>query len=210
MSKNKPLIRYINALASLCYRGDKTYYYAVNNPKIKKEELEKLLATWGITDSMSLRERMKWYLEVGVREEFNKLLNLLSTFSEENRINYIQSLVDDQLKLQLMIVHNNSIKLSKGTIAAYDYGSYIYLCNLGQKMKYLTADEAWGYMIEAARKVQRMYKSWDEYLYGYTIGAQFSNSESAKEYLQENKAFFIKMIASKHSPMNNVDWDQPI
>jgi hypothetical protein len=93
---------------------------------------------------------------------------------------------------------------------SWDLQRLIFLCNLGYASEYLTWEEALAWSLKAAKKLQQLYKSWDEFMHCYLLGYCFWSGESMDD--PESQAFERKRIYEryKNQPGNNpwsVRWD---
>lgn len=206
--------RYLYALTAVCFSGKFAYYYAINQRYgFKKREMRKTLEQWEVSDHESMKQVLDWLIDAGRKEEFSQLQNQLNIFSEDNRQPGIHSLPDDgELKKQAAFTNKYFRRVSPQNIAAFDYAFCIVLSRFGWKVGYLDSEEAYDYMLKAARLAQSSYSSWLEYITAYTIGVQFVDSAQLKnpQYIRVQEPAIIKLLSSRHSPFQKVKWDTKI
>lgn len=199
---------YLRALSSVCFSKSGAYYYALYHENLSRRKCLFLLKEQQITDKFALIDTIKWLLSEGKRKEFNRLRHFLFTFSESERTAYIQALPEDhQSKSKLFLVDYYSRCLSLEGIAAHDYAWCVLLSRAGLKLGYLYNDEAMEYMLSAARLAQQAYCGWSEYIAGFVAGIDFSIPDTSFRTAKENRDFYTKLLASRHSPMRQVDWN---
>ncbi|GAB1530971.1 hypothetical protein YSY22_23930 [Brevibacillus formosus] len=75
------------------------------------------------------------------------------------------------------------------------------------KLGYLQKDQAIEYMLSAARLAQQAYSGWSEYIAGFVAGIDFLIQDTSFQTAKENRSFYTKLLASRHSPMRQVDWN---
>ncbi|MFG0215512.1 DUF1266 domain-containing protein [Brevibacillus porteri] len=199
---------FLRALSSVCFSKSGAYYYALYHENLSRRTCLFLLKEKQITDKTALIDTIKWLISEGKREEFNRLRHFLFTFSESERTAYIQALPEDhQSKSQLILVDYYSRCLPSEGIAAHDYAWCILLSRAGLKLGYLQKDQAIEYMLSAARLAQQAYSGWSEYIAGFVAGIDFLIPDTSFQTAKENRGFYTKLLASRHSPMRQVDWN---
>jgi len=92
---------------------------------------------------------------------------------------------------KLAMVHKYGKQFGERGILAWDLSRNISLCRWGFRAGYLTRDEAFALMMPQAEKIQKAYKSWDQFITEYYIGRRFW---SESEY-QEDR---VRMETAQH------------
>jgi hypothetical protein len=175
--------------------------------------MKKFLNSWDVHDSESLKQVLDWLLDKGRRYEFNQIRNYLHSIPEDDRHTYIESLPNEtEEKYKTTLTNYYFRRLPAEGIAAFDYAFCILLSDHGKKLGYLNKEESWDYKVKAAGLAQKSYSSWFEYTNGFHVGVLFMGNDqaSADSYVKEQQPITIKLIASRHSPFQQVKWDEKI
>ncbi len=69
---------------------------------------------------------------------------------------------------------------------------------------YLEEDEAWEWVLPAARRLQKSYGSWSELGNGYCLGRQFWNPSSSDGRCEQACS---ALLAKPSSPWRRLAWD---
>ncbi|GLY10829.1 DUF1266 domain-containing protein [Pseudobacillus badius] len=208
--------RYLYALTSVCFSGKSAYYFAVNQQfKMSMSKMRGVLEQWEIHEEEQLKPVLDNLLKSGSREEFTQLQNYLSIIPEESRREAIEAMPDEKEESRKRADFTNRYlrRVSPRNIAALDYAYCILLSRYGMKLGYMEPDEAEEYMIKAARLAQASYSSWVEYATAYIIGVQFVDCvlpQKSPPYLSIQKPTIRKLFASRHSPLQKIDWNTEI
>lgn len=214
LKKSKEIQLYLQALSSLCMSSNLAYYYTMysfgwtGDSIFVSKALRTTLSMWDINSSDSLKFKLNWLLNDGWRKKYSHMYSFWSTLSDSERGEYIQSLSKEEDQYaKLYIVDYYMKKLPVDGIAAFDYGWYIFLCRAGNSVGYLTKKEAKMFMLGAAKRIQKSYSSWHEYVTAFVCGTQFKASDITFAFPRAKEAHITKLFASKNSPMNKIDWN---
>lgn len=79
---------------------------------------------------------------------------------------------------------------------AFDYACACNMCGRMFITGYFTREESVRYAAEAAKKIQELYSSWEEYYQDYIVGASRGDMEKVMQYF----AAYQKVIMSQNSP----------
>ncbi|MGG3888424.1 DUF1266 domain-containing protein [Metabacillus fastidiosus] len=203
---------YFDALMAMCWTGWISYFYALNQPSSKRAA-KKILKRWDVNDSETMKAVLDMLLKNGRMIKFRQWKDYLSTLSEKERNEYNESLANkDEEKYEAILTNYYFRRLPSSYVAAIDYSYCVFLSKHGQKLKYLTPEEANEYMLKAARLIQKSYSGWEEYITACIIGIQYlyGEEQEAQMYIRRQKSIIIKMVASKHSPFRKVSFDAEI
>ncbi|MDF2606242.1 MAG: hypothetical protein K0S34_432 [Bacillales bacterium] len=205
---------YMRALTSICMDDSLAYFFTLHDfgrireGVFNKEKTFNKLKKLKINNSRELKNKLDWIIKTGWREEFQKISYLLTSLSELDRNNYINSLdSEDDYSLKVRIVNYYLNKLPVNGTLAYDYAWYIYLCRAGLARGFLTRKEAWSYMLNAAKVVQQSYPDWNEYITAYVCGHQLMMYDETFSFIHKNQKFITKLFASEYSPIRRINWN---
>ncbi|MBM6616603.1 DUF1266 domain-containing protein [Bacillus suaedaesalsae] len=205
---------YIRSLSSLCRNDSLAYYFTLYNfGKLQegflgKKRLRKELSKLGIVDYTSFKYRLNWLKDDGWRSDYQKMSSFLATLSETDRKKYIESFSKEHEDYpRLFIVHYYMNKVPVEGIIAFDYAWHIYLCRAGWVLGYLSNEEAWKLMLDAAHRLQTVYSSWNEFVTAFVCGSQFREADTSFSFVKKNANLINKLFASSTSPMVQIDWN---
>ena len=213
-SKNLSALHlYIRSLSAVCLKGHLAYYFTLNKYGGIRESIfarkmlsNRLRKDWQIENEQVLKSKLSWLLNEGRRQEFNETRYHLLALSELDRNDYLKTLPQKSKDTSKIRIVNTFMRtLPTGGIAAFDFAQYIYLCRVGNTLRYLTNQEAQKRMINVARLIQQSYSGWNEYVTAYAAGSQFAAADTSS-YVRNNNAFIIKLFAAEDSPLRKVDW----
>lgn len=89
---------------------------------------------------------------------------------------------------------------------AFDYACACNMCGRMLIAGYITREEAISYATEAAKKIQELYHSWEEYFEDYIAGAACGSNINERAPFEEA---YEQVKKSPDSPMN-LDWNTPL
>lgn len=176
--RQKQLAQYFRCLSSVCTDSLLGYYYIpyefhFTERWFRNHMMKQVLGLWNITDAASLKRKIRWLLDDGYRAEYREVHAKLAALTEVSRRNYIDASREESDFASLVVVHQHLPQLPSGEIAAFGCGWAIFLSRIGLVYRYLTEDEAWELKLEAARLVQRHYRSWAEFFIAFSTGSQY-------------------------------------
>ncbi|WP_438447056.1 DUF1266 domain-containing protein [Gorillibacterium sp. sgz5001074] len=202
----KCLQRYIDELASVCMHDNLIFRHLY-----KKKEAAPIVLQWNIRDTDSLTHRLDWLLNVGYQSEYERTRQFLSTFTSQNRRSYVLSLSDEDIRYsRLSVTERTWGRLPKNRIAAFDYAWCIVLATAGHTLDILNEYSLEGYVNQAALKAQSDYSSWEEYLFAYSVGAEFSGRFHKAHFARKNEAHFLQLLHAWQQRINRVNWNTPV
>jgi hypothetical protein len=168
----------------------------------------KVLQRWNIQNSQELKQQIHWFINKGVREEFNQYLHQMSALSASGRKHYMETLTKSHPDYaKLLITYKNIHTLPPAGIIAFDLAWAIYLCRVGRTLHYLTKQEAWEWMFRAAQIAQKSYSSWEEYFSSFFTGSQFHPSTSN---LDNIATYTAALCYYPRSPIMKLEWNSKL
>lgn len=148
---------------------------------------------WGVTDEASFRGVTDWLWNEGHRTE---VLAILATLPKNPK--------DDDWKQEA--VRGNRALLEGRGLLAWDMGRFVAVVGWGKWAGYVSEDEAWRMIHEAALVVQPRFKSWREFGRHYEFGRYYwSGTEDPK-----CEAIVQKLQTDPASPWKLLDWNLPL
>ncbi|MFC7371075.1 DUF1266 domain-containing protein [Fictibacillus iocasae] len=207
---------FINALSSLCFQGMGSYYWAVNYPKYGVSRIKAIFLNSQTHQNLP-PDKLAWFLSEGHQHEFATIKEELMRLSESEQEALIQSL-DPSAAHKYRIVRRYMNRLTEHGIKAYDLSCCIFNSQMltrsasllwsNRKAMPLLRKERDRLCENAASLAQSLFSNWTDYMTSYIAGAQFhqQTSELAEEYTKKQEPRIIKLLTSKHSPLQKADW----
>jgi Protein of unknown function (DUF1266) len=208
---------FIDSLAVLCFKGMGSYYWAVNYPKYGVSRVGALFSS-GKVDKEIGSKKLDWLLTNGFQKRFSSIKKELLQLTESQQDSLIESL-DAETAHKYRVVRRYMNRLNEHGIAAYDISHCIY----NNQMYARSATLLWSNLKHillirkdrdersqrAAEQAQSFFSNWNEYVTSFIAGVQFQQKSAvdAEEFTKKIEPTFTKLLTSKHSPLQNADWD---
>lgn len=193
------------------------YYNALETGADKTTLKEGLRDWWGINNSKDAVENMMWLQEEGHRRNYKTVRDIVKNYPQKDweatakRIDNTGALYQSVTNLfegLIELKKENLISVEdfeRIDISSWDYARLINNCRWCYDVGYLTADEAWSFIMPAAEQLKHTYKSWDELAKGYAIGRAMWNGTNSDFYLINDT---IKSLLEKeNSPWKKLNWN---
>lgn len=211
--QRKQLDLYFRCLSSVCIDSLLGYYYMIHEFHagerwLRKRVMKKALKFWGITDAVSLKQKIRWLLDDGYRMDYKEMHNRLVVLTEASRKRYIEASTEHPDYAKMSVVHKCLPQLPSGEIAAYGGGWAIFLSRIGLAYRYLSKEEAWEIKVEAARYLQNHYSSWADYLTGFAAGSHFSSSDHEMKHHSHIYRLTVSLLGSSSLACKKAVWEQ--
>ncbi len=218
MKKRKQQELFFRCLSSFCNLTWFNQYFTVyeftfvGDRLLRKKSLKKILSKWNVSNQDELEKQIRWFLEVGLRQEFNQVRNQLTPLTEKARTQYIQSLDKDHPDYPKLFLTNRGLHtLTEAGIAAFDWAWSIYLCRVGRRLGYLSNNQVREWMIQAAKCSQRDYLDWNEFMTAFHLGYYFKEEDT--EHNNQGKYGLSEMfntLVDKKSPFLKIEWENDL
>lgn len=159
------------------------------------------------------------------RDDFFKVLNTLDQGPERDQYSWagarISALSDDQFNKMLSRLNSRQIEEAKAirdyypshqgqSLIGWDYGRYISVCRWGVAAGYITEDEAWPLVMNAARILQRSFVSWQDFGENYLVGRKFIPPIIVGTPYESPQAAYDWVVSSPSSPWQKIPWNLPL
>lgn len=97
-------------------------------------------------------------------------------------------------------------------IWAWDLQRLILLCNLGYISEYLSFEESLDLALEAAKKLQSMYKNWDDFMNSYLLGYCYWSKDDIEDEFSEayTRAGIYEFYKNREDSPWNISWNCPL
>lgn len=190
-----------------CLHGDLPGFSITTQAK------EVLSSAWGVSNSIELIECLTWLKKDGDRKEYENLVTALSEIGEYSdplqllKPEVVAGMTREQkyeFKRETSCVLQHSSQ--HASILAWDLCRLVSVARFGAASRYITDDEAWEWILDAASTVRNALTSWRELADNYLVGRDYSGiahgtaevNTSVRKLLDKNNSL---------SPWNYIPWD---
>jgi hypothetical protein len=140
---------------------------------------------WGIDTHDELVSMIRWLMDEGTTAEYFGVRS-----------------AGDAANPKLAFVRQHQAQIGERGLMAFDLCRVVSMAGWGALSGLCTEDEAWGFIVPSANKLQKAYKSWEDVGEGYTLGCAFWNAK----YEGECRDAMAKLKADPSSPWNTIPW----
>ncbi|KAB8139339.1 DUF1266 domain-containing protein [Gracilibacillus oryzae] len=164
-----------------------------------------------IENKQDLEEGLDWCFEKGGRSDFDTAYSRISLMPMDSRqfILKTMSQEDDNFH-KCNGIHHEMHRIPLGGILAVDMTEYLFIALAGQRLGYLTEEEAAERFRSGLKKLQENYRDWNEFIVGYNYGMQHHSANFSNEYARINKRYLRTILLAKRSPMNKINWQMSL
>jgi uncharacterized protein DUF1266/ankyrin repeat protein len=160
---------------------------------------------WGVTTKEETQEVLTWLLNEGHHKEYEQLASVVSHASEADYEALLQKYQSNpEVVFKLKFARENSSKLGRKSLLAWDLCRYIQVAGLAYVAGYLTEDEAWEKIMPAAKIIQETFDSWADMGDNYLTGRHYWAGER-----NERLDYIYSLLINQqdtHSPWNQYQW----
>jgi hypothetical protein len=167
-----------------------------------------LVQWWNIHNRAELLEALQRLRQRGHRQAFHLLAAQWNAASSEQREQMRAAVSQDEQKAQqIAIVEKYAPKLGRKGLLGWDVIRYIMLCRWGYGRGYLTEQEAWRYIMPAARLLQGAFQSWADLGENYLIGRMFWSAADTRRNGQRYQEIYQTLLQDPASPWRQCPWN---
>lgn len=183
---------------------------------IASQAQNSLSSSWDIEDNAGLMETADWLMKEGHNKDALDFLKELGVNSDMDRDAFAAMLeeenLDEETSICLMAAYDAWSAYGDGAIAAWDLSRVGTIMGFGYAAGYCTYEEAMDKMMEAAKKAQELYDSWEDfnksYLYGYSYWAEESLEDSGTS--AGERAELVRSMESQADGPFSLDWNMEL
>ena len=172
-----------------------------------KDQVKKILMdSWDIDDKNSSMETIQWLKDrghrVGFTEGYKKYLSLSDSDKKlilkiyENRIEEIEN---------FLFYKDHGKEIGSKSLIAWDYCRIIQVAGMSYVCGYLSYDEAWKEIMDAAKVIQKSYSSWEDMARNYMLGGEFWSGD--KYYISSRLNAYYWLLENENSPWKKLEWN---
>lgn len=172
-----------------------------------------LSQSWGIENSFDLMEMADWLMNEGHNQNALDFLNAYGGYNVADRDAFDAKLkgqnLDEGTYISLLAAYDAWSAYGDGAIAAWDLSRVGTIMGFGYVSGYCTYEAAMDKTLEAAKKSQELFDSWEDfnqsYLYGYSYWAEESLDDPQSS--AAGRADLVNSLASQANGPFTVDWN---
>lgn len=177
---------------------------------------QSLSDSWDVNSTSDLMETADWLMNEGHNQDALEFLAEFGGFDETDHDAFDTKLksqnLDEETYISLLAAYDAWSAYKDGAIAAWDLSRVGTVMGFGYAAGYCTYEEAMDKMLEAAKKSQELFDSWEDfnksYLYGYSYWAEESLDDSGS-----SAAGRAELVSSMESQVNGpfaIDWNMEL
>jgi hypothetical protein len=164
---------------------------------------------WDVETKDDLLGNLKWLQDKGHSEDFEKYKMVLSLIKMKEhkklRDEFEEGIKKNhEYKCKCDVVAKYKNVVGEKSLYGWDVARYVCLCRWGYLCGYLTEQEAWDYIMPAARFAQRTFPSWKEFGKNYIIGREFWSPMDEDRSTYEEA--YMKLLEMPDSPWKKLPW----
>ena len=206
-SKQKDRWKYnVYAMLTLFPSGSSADFFIYNPENIGsgKRYMKKALANQGVENAEQLRMRLEWQISQGIRSVFAQMYQELCLLSADQRVRRIEAEEDPNVRHELSVVNYYLRRMPPDGVGAYDYSSIVFCCLAGEKLGWLTAEEAQMYAKQGVSLTREHFSNWHDYCFSFAVGLQFINADPENsDYVKDGAERIRRLLNFRKSPLNN-------
>ncbi|MGZ7442897.1 DUF1266 domain-containing protein [Paenibacillus sp. TH7-28] len=179
--------------------------YYINNPeKTYRGELylKRTLAPHGVENPEQLKMSLEWQASKGIRDEFKRMYRELCLLPKTERARRIEAEASPYVQHKLAVADYYLRRMPSGGVGSYDFAVNVLKCVAGERLGWLTADEARMYVQESVSLTREHYSNWHDYCIGFAVGLEFvSIDPDPSNYVIEGMRRLRRLLNFKNSPL---------
>jgi hypothetical protein len=160
-----------------------------------------LRRSWSVADHDQLLVALRSLRATGYRQYFTR-------FGKRAQQGGNEMPKDFEQRRRIEIAAAYYPKFGSKSIRAWDYMRYISLCRWGYLAGYFSEQEAWDYIMPAARLLQRTFGSWQEMGRNFLVGREFWSP--ADEWKAQTEYAYYRLLTERQSPWRRHLWNQDL
>lgn len=172
-----------------------------------------LSQSWGVENCFDLMEMADWLMNEGHNQNALDFLKAYGGYNVADRDAFDAKLkgqnLDEGTYISLLAAYDAWSAYGDGAIAAWDLSRVGTIMGFGYASGYCTYEEAMNKTLEAAKKSQELFDSWEDfnqsYLYGYSYWAEESLDDPQSS--AAGRAQLVNSLASQANGPFAVDWN---
>ena len=169
---------------------------------VDQEEARFMLSDhWGIRTREELLEQINRMSNAnGHSLEYMEYQEMLLGMKEEEIPDFINSINDEMVKNQLIVINTYKYDLRKCGGRAFDICRGQFLASIGFEAGFITEKEAWEYILRTYDKYCNHFTSWEQYMLSYNAGRQFWSGNISEAYAEGEISYkYMRLFINEKS-----------
>lgn len=183
---------------------------------LESKSREMLSNSWNIENTADLMETADWLINEGHNQDALKFLSAYNGINETNRDSFDAKLQEQNLDngayISLLAAYDAWSAYGDGAIAAWDLSRVATIMSFGYVSGYCTYEEAMDKILEAAKKSQELFDSWEDFNKSYFYGFSYWSEESLDDpgSSAADRAKVINSLESQANGPFSTDWNMEL
>lgn len=183
---------------------------------LESKSREMLSNSWNIENTADLMETAEWLINEGHNQDALKFLSAYNGINEANRDSFDAKLQEQNLDngayISLLAAYDAWSAYGDGAIAAWDLSRVATIMSFGYVSGYCTYEEAMDKILEAAKKSQELFDSWEDFNKSYFYGFSYWSEESLDDpgSSAAERAELINSLESQANGPFSTDWNMEL
>lgn len=182
--------------------------------RYSRKDCRLLLADpWNIRDRSDANHILRWFMDEGYNAGYQGRCKEVSRVTDSEFDEYLEERSPEERE-SYDWVRRQLEKTGTTNIIAWDAGWLIQIARWCHGAGYLTKKQAWDWIFRAARRVQSVYQSWDEYADHCAVGYQFRRVGDEGDEDDESRDDFLQGLRwlqnDPESPWQDLEWRTPV
>lgn len=177
---------------------------------------QSLSDSWGVENAADLVEMADALISGLHNKDALELLNQYGGTNEPNREAFDSKLkeqnLDEGLHISLLAAYDAWAAYGEGAIAAWDLSRVGTIMSFGYASGYCTYEESMDKILEAAKKSQELFDSWEDfnksYLYGYSYWSEESLDTPGSSAAE--RADLVRSMEAQANGPFSIDWNMEL
>lgn len=181
---------------------------------LKSNAQQSLADSWGVEDAAGLTEMADWLMSEGHNKDAMDYLGEFGGTEVADRAELEAKLEgqDDEIRYSVLMAYDAWAAYGDAAVAAWDLSRVNTVMGFGYAAGYCTYEEAMDKCLEAAKKAQESFGSWEDFNQSYLYGYAFWMGEDIEDG-DSSVADRIKIVDTLESQANgpfSVDWNMTL
>ena len=181
-------------------------------PQSSERAAQILLSEWGIAGAEDCAHMLAWLFEQGHSKQYAEVERVASNLpagtdarnvylnSEDAKSGRPPAWTEFHQKLEVVLDYRDRVRDRR--LLAWDMARLVAVAGWSARGGFLEEDEAWIWIMRAARRVQAAYASWRELGEHYVLGLAYWRPDR----VGDAPAIVERLLANEKSPWRTLDW----
>jgi hypothetical protein len=192
----------LNAEPCLCLTG--------SQPPVPSAARSALESSWDVRNRDDALKTLVWLRDEGHHAGFSKIAAQLQGPAWGVWLLHVNALTNVTQSRRVALADRTAKSLGSHGIEAWDLVRLIWVAGRCQAAGYLSEVEAWDWILDAARRLQRAYGSWSQMQAAYLAGREYWQPWEPDQPSLEAISKALLRQDNAASPFNHLSWHQDL